>query len=131
VQLGSAQYQQLRQQPHCSQRSQASQSFTRVAGAAVLPMTDKSPTPDVAIGDQRGSHQNEHGEKFDVTSTATAIRRSAPPRFPERLQFRCPPALTEMLATAADREMTTASDYVRRAVVLRLRADGYELSEQA
>jgi hypothetical protein len=36
-----------------------------------------------------------------------------------------------MLAVASDKEMTTASDYVRRAVVTQLRADGYQSKEQA
>jgi hypothetical protein len=58
-----------------------------------------------------------------------AVRKTGTPRFPERLQFRCPPALTATLAAATDKEMTTASDYVRRAVVSRLREDGYELKD--
>jgi hypothetical protein len=62
-----------------------------------------------------------------MAESAAGARRIATPRFPGRLQFRCPPALTATLAAAADREMTTASDYVRRAVASRLRADGYQL----
>jgi len=75
--------------------------------------------------------RNQTRRKIDVSATAAAVRKFAPPRFPERLQFRCPPALTKMLAVAADKEMTTASDYVQRAVVLQLRADGYQPVEQA
>lgn len=75
----------------------------------------------------------EHGKKrrkaFEAMTTAAAVRKSGMPRFPERLQFRCPPVLTATLAAAADKEMTTASDYVRRAVVSRLREDGYELKD--
>jgi hypothetical protein len=66
-----------------------------------------------------------------VTSTAAAVRKSGTPRFPERLQFRCPPALTATLAAAANKEMTTVSDYVRRSVVSRLREDGYQLRDNA
>lgn len=52
-------------------------------------------------------------------------------RFPDRLQVRCPPALTTMLEAAAAREMSTPSDYVRRAVASRLRADGFESGAEA
>jgi hypothetical protein len=64
-----------------------------------------------------------------MSATAEVVQKSTTPRFPERLQFRCPPVLSETLAAAVDKEMTTASDYVRRAVVSRLRADGYELND--
>jgi hypothetical protein len=81
--------------------------------------------------DRAARDAREPTEDFNMAESAAGARRIATPRFPERLQFRCPPALTKMLATAADREMTTASDYVRRAVASRLRADGYQLREQA
>ena len=62
-----------------------------------------------------------------MTPTTEAAQKSSTPRFPARLQFRCPPALSATLAEAINKKMTTASDYVRQAVVSRLRADGYEL----
>ena len=52
-------------------------------------------------------------------------------RFTDHLQVRCPPALTTMLETAAARETSTPSDYVRRAVASRLRADGFEPGGEA
>jgi len=62
-----------------------------------------------------------------MTPAAEAVQKSSAPRFPERLQFRCPAVLNATLAEAVNKKMTTASDYVRQAVVSRLRADGYEL----
>jgi hypothetical protein len=59
-------------------------------------------------------------------TAAQTVQKASAPRFPDRLQFRCPPALSETLAEAVNKKMTTASDYVRQAVVSRLRADGYE-----
>ena len=66
-----------------------------------------------------------------MMSATAAVRKTGTPRFPERLQFRCPPVLTAALAAAAGKEMTTASNYVRRAVVSRLREDGYQLKDNA
>jgi len=58
-------------------------------------------------------------------------QRAGPRRFPGRLQFRCPPALIDILTTAAEKEMITPSAYLRRAVADRLRADGFELRVEA
>ena len=44
--------------------------------------------------------------------------------FSERLKFRCPPALVQMVEQAATREMTSTSEYLRRAALEKLRADG-------
>jgi hypothetical protein len=42
------------------------------------------------------------------------------------LQLCAPPALTSAVKAAADREMTTISEYVRRALIDRLRSDGID-----
>lgn len=42
------------------------------------------------------------------------------------LQLQAPPALTAAIKLAADREMTTISEYVRRALIDRLRAGGID-----
>jgi hypothetical protein len=44
--------------------------------------------------------------------------------FTDHLKFRCPPALKAMVQQAADREMTTRAEYLRRAALQQLRADG-------
>ena len=59
---------------------------------------------------------------------ATKSKRS---RFPDALFVRCPASLPEALDRAAEREMTTVSDYVRSAVLTQLRRDGIELIEGA
>jgi hypothetical protein len=46
-------------------------------------------------------------------------------RFDGVLFVRCPPALPQMIASAAQEGMTTISDYVRSAVLVRLRRDGF------
>jgi hypothetical protein len=45
-------------------------------------------------------------------------------RFETRLFLRLPESLHQAINTGADRELTTASEYVRRALVEKLRADG-------
>jgi hypothetical protein len=45
-------------------------------------------------------------------------------RFPSRIEIRAPGSLPHALAIAADRGMTTVSEYARRAIVKQLRADG-------
>jgi hypothetical protein len=42
---------------------------------------------------------------------------------------RCPPSLPAAVARAADRSMTSASSYVRGAVLEQLRRDGIDLVE--
>ncbi len=41
------------------------------------------------------------------------------------LQVRTPVALASAIKTAAERDLTTASEYVRQAVIGRLREDGF------
>jgi hypothetical protein len=42
------------------------------------------------------------------------------------LQLQAPPALAAAVKFAADREMTTISEFVRRALIDRLRSDGID-----
>jgi hypothetical protein len=46
-------------------------------------------------------------------------------KFDGVLFVRCPPALPQMIASAAHEGMTTVSDYVRSAVLVQLRRDGF------
>jgi hypothetical protein len=49
-----------------------------------------------------------------------------PVRFPSFLRIRIPEQLPAVIAAAADKRMTTSSEYVRQAVIERLKADGIE-----
>lgn len=49
--------------------------------------------------------------------------------FRARLQVRCPPALPLAVEKAAFGQLMTASEYVRRSIVARLKADGIDPSE--
>jgi hypothetical protein len=48
-------------------------------------------------------------------------------RFTELLRVRCPPALPAAIERGANKNLMTASEYVRRSVVDRLKADGISL----
>ncbi|SHN66507.1 hypothetical protein [Bradyrhizobium erythrophlei] len=52
-------------------------------------------------------------------------------RFTDLIRVRCPPALPVAIDTAAARHLMTASEYVRRSVIDRLRADGIQISQDA
>lgn len=45
--------------------------------------------------------------------------------FPSRIEIRVQESLPRMLSTAADRAMTTTSEYARRAIIDQLRRDGF------
>jgi hypothetical protein len=47
------------------------------------------------------------------------------------LQFRAPESLSEAIDATAKRELQTKSEYVRRSVIDRLRADGIDPSRPA
>lgn len=47
-------------------------------------------------------------------------------RFPSRIEIRAPKALPEALSVAASQQMTTPSEYVRRALIEKLQADGID-----
>ena len=47
-------------------------------------------------------------------------------RFPRFIQFRAPKQLPDVIVAAADKKFTTASEYVRQAIIKELKADGFE-----
>ena len=47
-------------------------------------------------------------------------------RFTDRIFVRCPPSLPAAIDKAASRHLMSSSEYVRRSVIDRLRADGIE-----
>jgi len=47
-------------------------------------------------------------------------------RFPRFIQVRAPERLPDIIAAAADKKFTTASEYVRQAIIKELKADGFE-----
>ena len=66
-------------------------------------------------------------------TVALALRKSpdAAARFTESLRIRCPASLPVAIDAAAARNLMTASEYVRRSVIERLRADGIDLEHAA
>jgi predicted HicB family RNase H-like nuclease len=45
-------------------------------------------------------------------------------RFTDRMFVRCPPSLPAAIDKAASRQLMSASEYIRRSVIDRLKADG-------
>jgi hypothetical protein len=58
-----------------------------------------------------------------------ALRKSEN-HFTGNLQIRCPKTLPVAIEKAASKSMMTASEYVRRSVIDRLRADGIDPGDQ-
>jgi hypothetical protein len=58
-------------------------------------------------------------------------RRNPQHEYSSALFVRCPPELPAAITRAAEREMTTASAYVRSAVIDKLRRDGVDPCEVA
>ena len=52
-------------------------------------------------------------------------------RFTDSLRVRCPPSLPVAIDVAAAQNLMTASEYVRRSVIDRLKADGIQISQTA
>jgi len=52
-------------------------------------------------------------------------------RFTDSLRIRCPASLPAAIDTAAARNLMTASEYVRRSVIDRLKADGFDPAQMA
>jgi hypothetical protein len=74
------------------------------------------------------SIQNDSEAKLMTTDLLpTVISRPKRSRFSSSLFVRCPASLPDALALAADKEMTTVSDYIRTAVLSQLRRDGIDL----
>ena len=47
-------------------------------------------------------------------------------KFDETIKFRAPECLREALRVASDKHLTSGSEYIRRSLVERLRADGID-----
>jgi hypothetical protein len=62
--------------------------------------------------------------------TGETARPSRPSRFTRNLYVRCPAVLPPAVETAAQRQCMTSSEYVRRSVVERLSADGFDVSQR-
>jgi hypothetical protein len=52
-----------------------------------------------------------------------------PGRFSAYIRIRTPERLPDAIAVVAGRKMTTSSEYVRRAVIEKLRADGLDVEK--
>jgi hypothetical protein len=61
----------------------------------------------------------------------TGARHESSPRFPVSLHVRLPASLPPVLDRAAEKQFTTAAEYIRRSVYERLKADGFDLSKLA
>jgi hypothetical protein len=49
-------------------------------------------------------------------------------RFPSLIRVRTPDSLSDAVERAADRQMTTPSEYIRQAIIFRLKSEGIDLS---
>jgi len=64
---------------------------------------------------------------FGVELEETAMAElNSQGRFPRYVHFRVPEGLPDVIMAAADRKLTTASEYVRQAIIKELKADGFE-----
>jgi hypothetical protein len=61
---------------------------------------------------------------------ALAAKEAKPGRFPNLLQARCPSAIPPLIELAAQSRCMTPSEYIRRCVIERLRADGFNIEPQ-
>jgi hypothetical protein len=52
-------------------------------------------------------------------------------RFNDSFRVRCPASLPAAIETAAARHLMTASEYVRRSIIDRLKADGIDPGQQS
>jgi hypothetical protein len=58
-------------------------------------------------------------------------RHESSPRFPISLRVRCPASLPHVIDRAAEKNLMTSAEYIRRSVVDRLRADGFDPTQLA
>jgi hypothetical protein len=58
-------------------------------------------------------------------------RHESSPRFPISLRVRCPASLPSAIDRAAEKNLMTSAEYIRRSVVDRLRADGFDPTQMA
>ena len=52
-------------------------------------------------------------------------------RFPEMIHVRCPANLPKVIESTAQRQLMTPSEYIRRSVFERLKADGLDPAQLA
>jgi hypothetical protein len=52
-------------------------------------------------------------------------------RFSDKLIVRCPRRVSPLIDRAAKRKCMTASEYIRRSIIDRLEADGFDLAAEA
>ena len=64
--------------------------------------------------------------RFAVASNEEQMSEGRPTRFPSYLRIRAPEKLPDAVVAAADKKFTTASEYVRQAIIKELKADGFE-----
>jgi hypothetical protein len=64
-------------------------------------------------------------------NTALAENEPKPGRFPKLLQARCPKTLPPLIERAAQSQCMTPSEYIRRSVFERLKADGIDPTQLA
>jgi hypothetical protein len=57
------------------------------------------------------------------------MRDSRPVRFSSYLRIRAPEKLPAAIAAAAERKLTTSSEYARQAIIERLRKDGLSIED--
>ena len=60
-------------------------------------------------------------------SMTTSVKSDAN-RFTDTITLRCPPRVTALVDRAAEQKLMKPSEYVRRAVIERLAADGLDLN---
>jgi hypothetical protein len=56
---------------------------------------------------------------------------SKPGRFPKLLHVRCPDPLPALIERTAERQFMTPSEYIRRSIFERLKADGIDPAQLA
>jgi hypothetical protein len=67
----------------------------------------------------------------DLGKLPSDARNQPSPRFPITLRVRLPATLPMVIGRAAEKNMMTSSEYIRRSVVDRLRADGFDPTQFA
>jgi hypothetical protein len=60
---------------------------------------------------------------------STQARHESTPRFPVSLHVRLPASVHPVLGRAAEKNLMTSAEYIRRSVIDRLKADGFDPSQ--
>jgi hypothetical protein len=64
-------------------------------------------------------------------SLPSGARHESSPRFPISLRVRCPASLPSVIDRAAEKNLMTSAEYIRRSVIDRLRTDGFDPTQMA